>query len=93
MALASHSSGRLVRNEVGTRPTFCEDLRDQLISNLTGLRLRNLLVVSFSTTNPFAARFAWTHEIPARRSDITGDRRLEGARRISLTFRQVIRLL
>ncbi|WP_245304083.1 alpha-ketoglutarate-dependent dioxygenase AlkB [Hoeflea olei] len=38
-----------------------------------------------------AARYNWTHEIPARKSDAVDGVRIERARRISLTFRKVIR--
>lgn len=38
-----------------------------------------------------AARYDWTHEIPARKSDHVDGRRIERSRRISLTFRKVVR--
>jgi alkylated DNA repair dioxygenase AlkB len=38
-----------------------------------------------------ASRYGWTHEIPARKSDIMDGRRVERSRRISLTFRKGIR--
>lgn len=37
------------------------------------------------------ARYGWTHEIPARASDVIEGERLSRQRRISLTFRTVIR--
>jgi alkylated DNA repair dioxygenase AlkB len=37
------------------------------------------------------ARYGWTHEIPARKADIFEGRRYERQRRISLTFRKVVR--
>lgn len=40
-----------------------------------------------------AARYDWTHEIPARKSDIVEGRKVERSRRISLTFRKVVRSL
>ena len=40
-----------------------------------------------------AARYEWTHEIPARKSDIVEGRKVERSRRISLTFRKVVRNL
>ena len=36
------------------------------------------------------ARYDWTHEIPARKSDIVDGKRVPRARRLSLTFRTVI---
>lgn len=36
-------------------------------------------------------RYDWTHEIPARKSDFVGGARVLRGRRISLTFRKVIR--
>jgi len=36
------------------------------------------------------ARHEWKHGIPARKSDLVADKRMERGRRISLTFRQVI---
>jgi len=38
-----------------------------------------------------AARYEWTHEIPARKSDHVDGRKIERSRRISLTFRKVVR--
>tara|TARA_R110000787_G_scaffold50098_1_gene119755 strand:+ start:264 stop:791 length:528 start_codon:yes stop_codon:yes gene_type:complete len=38
-----------------------------------------------------AARYDWTHEIPARKSDHVDGRKIERSRRISLTFRKVVR--
>ncbi|MCZ4290339.1 alpha-ketoglutarate-dependent dioxygenase AlkB [Hoeflea alexandrii] len=38
-----------------------------------------------------AARYEWTHEIPARKSDIVEGRKVQRSRRISLTFRKVVR--
>lgn len=35
------------------------------------------------------ARYEWTHEIPARQSDLIGGQRLARSRRLSLTFRTV----
>lgn len=50
----------------------------------TILEPRSLLILSG------AARYEWTHEIPARKSDrVNGERQLRG-RRISLTFRTVV---
>lgn len=40
-----------------------------------------------------AARYQWTHEIPARKSDEVDGMKVERARRISLTFRKVVRTL
>ena len=40
-----------------------------------------------------AARYEWTHEIPARKSDIVEGRKVLRSRRISLTFRKVVRNL
>ncbi len=37
-----------------------------------------------------ASRYDWTHEIPARKSDIVDDTKVDRGRRISLTFRKVI---
>lgn len=37
------------------------------------------------------ARYDWTHEIPARKSDVVNGVRITRDRRISLTFRNVIR--
>ncbi len=37
------------------------------------------------------ARYAWTHEIPSRKSDVILGNKVERSRRISLTFRKVIR--
>ena len=39
------------------------------------------------------ARYEWTHEIPARKSDVIAGNKVERTRRISLTFRKVIRAL
>lgn len=39
------------------------------------------------------ARYKWTHEIPARKSDVIDGGKVERSRRISLTFRKVIRAL
>lgn len=38
-----------------------------------------------------AARYDWSHEIPARKSDSIDGRKIARSRRISLTFREVIR--
>lgn len=38
-----------------------------------------------------AARYEWTHEIPARKSDAIDGIKVHRARRISLTFRKVVR--
>jgi alkylated DNA repair dioxygenase AlkB len=38
-----------------------------------------------------AGRYDWTHEIPARKSDVVDGMKMERRRRISLTFRKVIR--
>lgn len=38
-----------------------------------------------------AARYDWSHEIPARKSDMIDGRKIERGRRISLTFRKVVR--
>lgn len=38
-----------------------------------------------------ASRYDWTHEIPARKSDLVDGMKLARGRRISLTFRKVIR--
>lgn len=43
---------------------------------------------AFIMTGP--ARYAWTHEIPARKSDRVDGVTIERSRRISLTFRRVI---
>lgn len=40
-----------------------------------------------------AARYDWTHEIPARKSDHVDGRKIERSRRISLTFRKVVRTI
>jgi len=40
-----------------------------------------------------ASRYGWTHEIPGRKSDIIDGSKVERTRRISLTFRKVIRAL
>jgi len=37
-----------------------------------------------------AARFEWTHAIPARKSDVIDGRRVPRTRRLSVTFRNVI---
>jgi alkylated DNA repair dioxygenase AlkB len=37
-----------------------------------------------------AGRYDWTHEIPARKSDIVNGVRTARSRRVSLTFRKVI---
>jgi alkylated DNA repair dioxygenase AlkB len=37
------------------------------------------------------ARYEWTHAIPARKSDVVGDFKIERGRRVSLTFRSVIK--
>ncbi|EYR83381.1 alpha-ketoglutarate-dependent dioxygenase AlkB [Shinella sp. 838] len=37
-----------------------------------------------------AGRYDWTHEIPARKSDVVDDTKVNRGRRISLTFRKVI---
>jgi len=51
------------------------------------LEPRSLLVMSG------AARYEWTHEIPARKTDmVAGEKRLR-ERRISLTFRRVTRVV
>jgi alkylated DNA repair dioxygenase AlkB len=39
-----------------------------------------------------AARYDWTHEIPARTSDVIGGERRARGRRVSLTFRAVVRM-
>jgi len=36
------------------------------------------------------ARYDWTHEIPARKSDVLNGRKVDRARRVSLTFRKVL---
>lgn len=38
-----------------------------------------------------AARYQWTHEIPARKNDTIAGNKVQRSRRISLTFRKVIR--
>ena len=38
-----------------------------------------------------AGRYDWTHEIPARKSDVVDGAKVERGRRISLTFRKVTR--
>ena len=40
-----------------------------------------------------AARYQWTHEIPARKSDQVDGMKVERARRISRTFRKVVRTI
>ncbi|MFP4098390.1 MAG: alpha-ketoglutarate-dependent dioxygenase AlkB [Alphaproteobacteria bacterium] len=50
------------------------------------LEPRSLIVISGE------ARFRWAHAIPARKSDIVDDFKIERNRRISLTFRTVILL-
>jgi alkylated DNA repair dioxygenase AlkB len=57
----------------------------------TGTKLATLLEPRSVIIMKNAARFVWTHEIPARISDIIGGIRVERSRRISLTFRKVIR--
>lgn len=37
-----------------------------------------------------AARYDWTHEIPARKSDVVNGERVQRGRRVSLTFRNVV---
>lgn len=37
------------------------------------------------------ARYEWTHTIPARKSDVVGGIKMERERRVSLTFRSVIK--
>ena len=37
-----------------------------------------------------AARYDWTHGIPARKSDVVNGERVQRARRVSLTFRNVV---
>jgi alkylated DNA repair dioxygenase AlkB len=37
------------------------------------------------------ARYEWTHEIPARKSDIIDGAKVERSRRVSLTFRRAFR--
>lgn len=37
------------------------------------------------------ARYSWTHSIPSRKSDIINGVRVQRARRVSLTFRQVVK--
>ena len=37
------------------------------------------------------ARYEWTHAIPARKSDVVGGFKIERGRRVSLTFRSVIK--
>ena len=39
------------------------------------------------------SRYHWTHEIPARKSDVIDGRKVGRSRRISLTFRKTIRVL
>lgn len=48
------------------------------------LQERSLIILSG------AARFDWTHAIPARKSDVINGFKLERTRRISLTFRNTI---
>jgi len=48
------------------------------------LQQRSLLILSGE------ARYKWTHEIPARKSDAVSGVRIPRSRRISLTFRTVI---
>lgn len=40
-----------------------------------------------------AARYEWTHEIPARKSDSIDGIKVHRARRVSLTFRKVVRTI
>lgn len=49
------------------------------------LKKRSLIILS----GP--ARYEWKHAIPARKSDVVHDQKLPRGRRISLTFRKVIR--
>ncbi len=49
------------------------------------LEPRSLLVMSG------AARYEWTHEIPSRRTDIVAGEKRPRERRVSLTFRTVVR--
>lgn len=48
------------------------------------LQARSLIVLSS------AARYEWTHAIPARKSDVVQGFRVERTRRVSLTFRTII---
>jgi alkylated DNA repair dioxygenase AlkB len=57
----------------------------------TGKKLATLLEPRSVITMKDAARYGWTHEIPARKSDIVSGARVGRSRRISLTFRRVIR--
>lgn len=59
--------------------------RQKVTGDVFTLRLepRSLLVLSGE------ARYAWTHEIPARKSDVVNGMKVSRARRISLTFRSV----
>ena len=59
----------------------------------TGTKLATLLEPRSVIIMKGAARYAWTHEIPARKSDMVGGDRVERSRRVSLTFRKVIRSL
>ncbi|WP_269066471.1 alpha-ketoglutarate-dependent dioxygenase AlkB, partial [Martelella mediterranea] len=59
----------------------------------TGTKLATLLEPRSVIVMKDAARYAWTHEIPARKSDMVGGDRVERSRRVSLTFRKVIRSL
>jgi alkylated DNA repair dioxygenase AlkB len=56
-----------------------------------GAKLTVVLETCSAVVMTGAARYEWTHEIPARRSDHIDGMKVERARRISLNFRKVIR--
>jgi alkylated DNA repair dioxygenase AlkB len=59
----------------------------------SGVKLSPILEPRSAVVLKDAARYKWTHEIPARQSDIIAGNKVERMRRISLTFRKVIRAL
>ncbi|OLP52053.1 DNA repair protein [Allorhizobium taibaishanense] len=59
----------------------------------SGTKLSTVLAPRSLVILKDAARYAWTHEIPARKSDLLDGCKVERSRRVSLTFRNVIRVL
>jgi len=59
-------------------------------SRLTGDRSAIILPPRSLLTLKGESRYDWTHEIPARKSDVIDGARMPRVRRVSLTFRTVI---
>ncbi|WP_299869629.1 alpha-ketoglutarate-dependent dioxygenase AlkB [uncultured Hoeflea sp.] len=59
----------------------------------SGARLAVMLEPCSALVMTGAARYQWTHEIPARKSDLVDGTKVDRSRRISLTFRKIVRTI